>query len=323
MAQKLALPVKLPELETVEKQLEEIINETQGPAGEICSYMLKAGGKRLRPTLVLLSARCFADTAPPQAVTAAVAAELIHLASLIHDDIIDNAGSRHSKPSVNSRWGNKIAVLAGDNLFAKAFGLLSKSKLYNVLELMVEAIEDMCSGEIEQALDSFNAEQKEENYYRTISKKTGKLIAVCCQSGSLSSQAGEEHSLALREYGMNLGYAFQIADDILDFTGKVNVLGKPTGLDLAQGTLTLPMLNLLKNSRYSAWVKKVLQDKQFNETTRQAVVDALLESGALEEAKAVALAFSQSARSCLCKVPANIYRDTLEQLTLTAVERHK
>jgi heptaprenyl diphosphate synthase len=257
MPQKLKLPIVLPELKIVEEELYKVIADTEGAAKDVCLYALQAGGKRLRPTLVLLSNKCFnGDIIPGDIIPAAVAAELIHLASLIHDDIIDNSQMRHGKKSVNTHWDNKIAVLAGDNLFAKAFKVLSKNRLYDVLELMVEAIEDMCSGEIEQAMDSFNPAQEEESYYRKISKKTAKLLAVCCQAGSLISLTGKDYASSLREFGLNLGYAFQITDDILDLTGQKKELGKPTGLDLAQGTLTLPMLSLLKNPKYGDWFKK-------------------------------------------------------------------
>lgn len=321
MASKIMIPVELPEMAQVEENLYRIMLDAEGPAGEICAYLLKAGGKRLRPLLTLLSARCFSPQIPPPAITTAVAAELIHLASLIHDDIIDNADKRHGKLSLNARWGNKIAVLAGDYLFAKAFKILSQQGLYQVLELMIEAIEDMCNGEIEQALDSFNYDQEEESYYRKVRKKTGKLIAVCCQSGSLTGGAGAEEALCLRNYGLNLGYAFQIADDILDYTGQKETLGKPTGLDLAQGHLTLPLLNLLQDQAYGPWLKKILATKKLDETTRQAILEALWESGALKKAQAAALAFSQEACHCLEKLPPSRYRDTLKELALKAAQR--
>lgn len=321
MAGKIMVPVELPEMAQVEENLYRIMMDAEGPAGEICAYLLKAGGKRLRPLLTLLAARCFAPQIPPPAITTAVAAELIHLASLIHDDIIDNADKRHGKLSLNARWGNKIAVLAGDYLFAKAFKILSQQGLYHILELMIEAIEDMCSGEIEQALDSFNANQKAESYYRKIRKKTGKLIAVCCQAGALTGGAREEDALCLRNYGLNLGYAFQIADDILDLTGQKETLGKPTGLDLAQGHLTLPLLNLLRDQAYGPWLKEILLAKKVDDTTRQAVLTALWESGALEKAQAAALAFSQKACHCLERFPPSRYRDTLKQLAIKAARR--
>lgn len=322
MAKHAVFNTEIPELQIVEAQLAQIINATEGPAREVCTYMLEAGGKRLRPALVLLTARYFAPTVPEQAITTAVAAELIHLASLVHDDVIDAAGSRHNKQSVNARWGNKIAVLAGDNLFAKAFQILSQQGLYDILELMIEAIQDMCSGEIEQALDSFNVEQKEEKYFSKISKKTGKLIAVCCQAGSLAGQAQAHQAAALRNFGLNLGYAFQITDDILDFTGQKDLLGKPVGLDLLHGTLTLPVLNLLKNASYCDWLKKILQAGTLTEQTHREVLQALRDSGSLEQAKATALAYARQACSLLQQLPANPNRDTLEHLALKAVNRH-
>lgn len=322
MAQKLKLAIELPELTIVEEELYKVIADSDGPTKDICLYALQAGGKRLRPTLVLLAGRCFNEgRTPKEIITAAVAAELIHLASLIHDDIIDNSEMRHGKKSVNSCWNNKIAVLAGDNLFAKAFKILSQNRLFDVLELMVEAIEDMCSGEIEQAMDSFNPEQEEESYYRKISKKTAKLLAVCCQAGSLVSSSGKEFAANLRDFGLNLGYAFQITDDILDLTGQKKELGKPTGLDLAQGTLTLPMLNLLKNPQYANWFKTVLLEQKNSTEVISELKRVMTESGALQYAMEKAIAFSQAAVASLKNLPSNDSKETLSTLALKVVER--
>lgn len=321
MAQKL-LALRIPELQTVEEELYKTIADSDGPAKDICLYALQAGGKRIRPTLVLLASKCFSrEQVPLKAIPIAVAAELIHLASLIHDDIIDGADSRHGKLSVNSRWGNKIAVLAGDTLFAKAFEILSRYGLHDVLELMVEAIKDMCSGEIEQAMDSFNPDQEEDGYYRKISKKTAKLLAVCCQSGSLISAPGREYADTLREFGLNLGYAFQITDDILDLTGEKEKLGKPVGLDLAQGTLTLPMLTLLKNPDYGTWFKRIITEQKQGAEIIMELKKVMVESGALQYAQEKALAFSQAAIALLDTIPNGESRDILSQLALKAVKR--
>lgn len=322
MGRKLPLNMELPELKTVEEELYKIVADSDGPTRDICLYALQAGGKRLRPTLVILSSRCFnGSVAPPESIPAAVAAELIHLASLIHDDIIDNSGMRHGQKSLNSRWNNKIAVLAGDNLFAKAFKILSKNRLYEVLDLMIEAIEDMCSGEIEQAMDSFNHEQEEESYYRKISKKTAKLLAVCCQAGSLATSAGKEYATYLRNFGLNLGCAFQITDDILDLTGQKKELGKPTGLDLAQGTLTLPMLNLLRSPKYGSWFKNVLEGKQANSEIITELKRVIVESGALQYAVEKAASFATAAIASLNNIPANESKEKLSNLALKVVER--
>ncbi|MDS1030371.1 polyprenyl synthetase family protein [Bacillota bacterium LX-D] len=321
MKQKICLPIELPELAKVEEQLYAEIQSTPGFLGEICKYMLKAGGKRLRPTLVLLSAKCHQENVSPKVICAATAVELIHLASLIHDDVIDNSSSRHGKPTINQLWDNKVAILAGDKLYAKAFDILAKNGLYNILNLVVEAIEDMCSGEIEQALDSFNLEQEENSYYNKISKKTGKLIAVSCQSGSLAGEADEETALSLRNYGLNLGYAFQITDDILDFTGEEEILGKPVGSDLKQGTLTLPIIFLLHNPNHRSWVQNILKEKNISSTNRQKIIEALLSTGTLQKAKDIAYSYAEAARNCLHNIPATIYKETLQEIALLAIDR--
>lgn len=247
----------LGELTRVEAKLEEVVATALGPTKEICQHLLKAGGKRLRPLLACLSSRLF-HTDPNDVVICATALELIHMASLVHDDVIDNSDTRRGQASINSYWGNQIAVLTGDFLFAKAFNLLSEAHLLPILKLVVEAIDQMCDGEIQQALSKRDLLQSEQDYLDRIDKKTGKLIAASCSVGALLNNSDPLKLFSLQNYGKSLGYAFQISDDLLDFQGNSIAMGKPVGLDLEQGYLTLPLLKLLGHPEYGSTAKELM-----------------------------------------------------------------
>ena len=206
---------QIPGIEAIEIELYNSLSGSQGTMREMCSHILNAGGKRIRPLLVLHSGLGF-GTMSNHLVKAAVAAELIHMASLVHDDIIDNSSLRRSRPSINKIWGNQFAVLCGDYLFSKAFGIMSSNRLMRSMDLMVEAIQNMCEGEIVQAGERFNPLISQERYYEIIGMKTAIFLSCCCKSGAAISGATKLQVHMMGEYGLHLGYAFQIIDDILD-----------------------------------------------------------------------------------------------------------
>ncbi|GAW90865.1 polyprenyl synthetase family protein [Calderihabitans maritimus] len=303
----------LPELYQVEENLHQAVASAEGPVAEMCSRVLRSGGKRLRPMLVLAAGKCFGPVSPGM-IKVAVAVELIHMASLIHDDVIDVSSTRRGRPTLNACWGNRVSILTGDFLFAKAFRLLVENQLFDVLRLVTRTVEDMCEGEVEQVIGEFDINQTEENYFSRIRKKTANLIAMCCQAGALIAEKDQEKVEALYEYGLNLGCAFQIIDDILDFIGKPEQLGKPAGLDLAQGNLTLPVLALLRDPFHRSWLQKeLLQDKMDGEL-RQRIVEAVISSGALAYARAVASYYQKKAKQALAVLPVSQYRNLLMNL---------
>ncbi len=309
-----------PEMAEVEAALYHAVGSSRGSIGKMCFHLLESGGKRFRPLLVLLAGRCFG---PPSTglITTAAAAELIHMASLAHDDVIDRSENRRGKPTLNALWGNRTSVLSGDFLFAKAFSLLTDSGQFNILSLMVEAIQDMCEGEVEQALLDFNPNQTEQDYTERTIKKTAKLIAACCQSGAIIGQAEAPLVSALEEYGLYLGLAFQIADDILDYTGDPDALGKPVYQDLAQGNYTLPVLYLLRNKQERQWLTQILSEGTLNPTTTEQITDVLKNSGALDYTYAKAYECRDRAKAALQTVPGSPFKEVLLNLADLALSR--
>lgn len=310
----------LPELRAVEDKLRAILNENHGAVKEVSHYLLEAGGKRIRPLLACLSGRLLkADF--DDVVTCASAIELIHMASLIHDDIIDNSDTRRGLPSINARWGNHIAVLTGDFLFAKAFRLLSTAPLLPVLEFVVNAIDAMCRGEIQQSLSRGNLTQSEEIYLDRIDQKTGKLIAASCSVGPLLAGGEPVKLLSLQNYGRFLGYAFQIIDDVLDLKGDSKTLGKPIGLDLAQGNVTLPLIKLVNHPKYGTRAKSLISQLPTNPLAFDEISGLLEKSGTIDAAQQQAQMFIDLAKEQLKVFPSSWVTTALSSIADYVIER--
>ncbi len=227
----------------------------------IGTHLVRAGGKRLRPALFLLAARAGTDFDRARAVPLAAALELIHMASLVHDDVIDGAQTRRAAPTANAMWGAQAAVLTGDYLFAQAFSIVSgKGYGEETGERLARLVKGLCAGEILQDASLYTAEHSLEEYERRIRMKTADFLALCCELGAL---AGGADALAggLKEYGYAAGMAFQITDDLLDVTGDEKTLGKPAGNDIRQGVVTLPVLRALATSDARAELRAIVTDR--------------------------------------------------------------
>ncbi|QEK10893.1 polyprenyl synthetase family protein [Crassaminicella thermophila] len=294
--------------EVEEKLLKEIL-DVNGDIYKICLRLIKSGGKRIRPILVLCSSQCFGELTK-EAIQTAAAYEFIHMASLVHDDIIDESFVRRNKPTVNALEGNQVSVLVGDYLFAKAFEILSTNRSIKSMSIAVKAIQQMCDGEIVQADNKFNLNQTIENYYERIYKKTGILIASCCQAGAIIGGADKVQVEALKAYGKNLGYAFQIIDDLLDFTGNEESLGKPVGCDLREGNITLPILKLINQSIYKDRLKKMFK-KGITVESYYEILYLLKENNALEEAYDEAVYCIKKAKDALEIIEDSMYKRML------------
>ena len=227
-------------LDDVEASLEKAVRADYEILGEAAFHLLSAGGKRLRPMLVLLSGY-FGDRTDPRLVPGAVAIELTHVATLYHDDVMDEADSRHGVPSVNAQWGNSVAILSGDYLFARA-SEISADLGAEVTRLLARTIATVCDGQIREVTVTGNLEQSEKNYMETIRRKTAALIATSCRLGGMLSEASAELVDLLDRFGEALGMGFQVSDDIMDLISTEQELGKEPGVDLRQGVYTLPML---------------------------------------------------------------------------------
>jgi octaprenyl-diphosphate synthase len=257
-------PVKN-DLAAVEERLKSVSIGDAPWLNELLGYALKGGGKRLRPALTLLSAQ-FYDYSLSRVMPLAMAVEMMHLATLVHDDTIDNSFVRWGRPTINKLWGMEKAVLLGDYLFAKAGELTAEPENIRVIKLMPQTLMIITNGELAQAAGAYKINQTREHYFFRISCKTAALFNMAIDSGAVLSNAPEASIEILHDYGLNFGIAFQILDDILDFTATEAEMGKPTGSDLLQGNVTLPAMMLIERYPADNPVKRLFEgnpeDKQ-------------------------------------------------------------
>ncbi len=312
----------LPLLERVEQRLYEIAVTHGRTVGELASHIIKAGGKRLRPLLVILSG-WKEDTDWEPIIDVAAAAEILHTASLIHDDIIDQAETRRGRPTINIIKGNHNAVLTGDFLFARALTLLCRKNTNPVLPLMLESIQSMCEGLIEETAGLFDYRVTEQDYLSRIDKKTAALVAACCGSGALVSGAPKEEVAVKMDYGRNIGLSYQIVDDILDFVSEEETLGKPADSDFSQGILTLPVIYLLEHPECRERIKEMLARRSITRTDLDYIKKAAQQNTAISRAYDKAREFQQQARRCLESLPFTPARTVLENITELVVSRVK
>lgn len=297
-------------MKEVEQELRTMFSDASGEAQKVALHLVKGGGKRVRPLMTLLGARLFSENAEP-AVPIAVAAEMIHMATLVHDDVIDRADTRRGRETVSARWGEHTAVLAGDALLARALVILVDRATPQVVRIMSDMIYRMCEGEIAQQNAMFDPNQTEEAYFRRIEKKTALFFAACCQAGGLIQGASQGEATALWNYGLNIGMAFQIVDDLLDMTAAEDVLGKPVGSDLASGVLTLPILYLMAQSEAPDWVRVSLSEPPISREEVQDILALVRGNGALDYTESVAASFIAKAKDQLLDLPAGDVNDLL------------
>ena len=302
------------ELDLVEEKLQQSV-ATAGPKiQEIGAYLFQSKGKRIRPAVFLMVARCREQNLTPY-ISAAVALELVHTASLLHDDVIDQSATRRGMPAVHARWDNRAAILCGDYLLSSSFQLLLPYRNWPLLELLSRVVQEMSEGEIEQAYACPVLEDMEELYFKWIGKKTAAFFAGCCQAGSLISGAGVEEQQIWSNFGYHLGVAFQLVDDLLDYTGVNGSTGKPIFGDLRNGVLTLPLIHTLKaspqgDSLYHLFLSGSTEAKR--ERLARAVLDG--EGAAYTLHKAVE--FAGRAEAALSSLPGEqtLFKDLIGQV---------
>jgi geranylgeranyl pyrophosphate synthase len=307
------------DLVLVEDQLRGISQVDFRPLAAILSHLLQSGGKRLRPALVLLSAR-FHSYDRTSVVALAAAVETLHTATLVHDDLIDNSLLRRGSPTLNTKWNSGVVVLVGDYLFGKAAELASQSRSSDIAELFAHTVATICDGELRSMLDTKRWTITRDEYYEKIWAKTASLFATCCETGALICAAAQTEQAALREYGRNLGLAFQIADDILDFVGSEKALGKPVGSDLRQGTVTLPAICFMEQHSEHPIVRKVLAGDG-SEATLSTLIGLISDSDAVAQAYDVARGLSQLAKQNIAGLPDLPCRQVMFDLADFVVER--
>ena len=283
--------------------------------GEIGRYVQEGGRKRVRPALLLLASR-LSGYRGERAVTLASTVEFIHTASLLHDDIIDEATTRRGRRSVNSRWGNDITVLLGDFLYTKAMAMALSQDNLRILRLLSDVTLRLIEGEILEIERNGNMRVAVEDHVDTIRRKTADLFAACTRIGAILGAVGEAREAGLASYGLNLGLCFQMVDDLLDFTAEEKTLGKPVANDLREGKVTLPMIFLLRRGgdAAEAQVRTVLEDRAFSRVSRDELVRLARDCGALEEARAMAERYADEARASLLAFEPSPYREALDAL---------
>lgn len=304
------------DLKIVEKQLEKCVDFNHPSIRLSSQQMLKAGGKRIRPAFVLLAGKIYKKEATEYLVSLAAAVELVHMSTLIHDDIIDQSEFRRGKPSMRSIWGDKFSLHAGDYLFAQALKLIKPEDNKEITNILSRVSVEMCKGEINQLFTAFDTKQSVKDYLYKIKRKTALLIAVSCQIGALATKAPPSAINCLYKYGYYLGMAFQIKDDILDFTGDVQTLGKPVGSDLLQGILTLPTILILKEKNSASRRLKELIDNRFANGQRdiEEAIDIINNSGGVEKALEVSVRYINKAKEQLQYLPTNSITKNMAKL---------
>jgi len=290
----------------------------------IARYLQGNGGKRLRPILLLASCRLFREPSP-EAIRLAAVVELIHTATLVHDDVIDDAKTRRGKSSANVVWGNQISVLAGDWLYMQAFQIALRLRQFEILDLLITLTQRMVDGELLQLERLGRIDISEADALELIDHKTASLFAACTRLGGIAGGASEHEQAVLSEFGWNLGMAFQIVDDILDFTARESVLGKPTGNDLREGKVTLPLCYALETATAEerALVETVLSDRAYTRASFEQVQAVLLRRGGIERARARAFEFTAKARALLEQFPDTPARSALAAATDLVADRDR
>ncbi len=270
---------------------------------EIGEYLREGGGKRIRPALLLLSAKLF-DYKGTGAVRLGAVVEIIHTATLVHDDIIDEAQTRRGRPAANTRWGNSKCVLAGDWLYMQSFKIAVQERNFRVLDTLIELTQQMVEGELLQ-MEKLGKLISLDEHFDLIFRKTACLFSVCMRLGAILGGATPEQEEAAGFYGRNLGMAFQIVDDVLDLTASENVLGKPVASDLREGKVTMAVIHALERCTVEEREKiaTVLRDRAFNGVTHADILAVLNHYGSLDAANARAAEYAQAARSAICTFP--------------------
>src|SRR6185369_14897869 len=288
-------------------------------------YIRSAGGKRVRPALLLLASYAVGGMASgDNVIRLAAVMEMLHTATLVHDDIIDSADIRRNRPSVNAKFGNQTAVLMGDWLYMSAFETALTERSLRILDILTRLTRMMTERKLLQLTTIGKVDITENQYFDILRRKTAYLFSACCEVGAILAGASEEYIGTLTDYGLNLGIAFQLADDLLDFTSEDRILGKAAGADLIEGKLTLPLI-LLRNADPDAadQLEIVMIDRSYDGVSRKKLFNALERTGSLEAARQRAYQYAEAARKNLEVLLDSEYRDALGYLPAFVIERNR
>lgn len=313
------------EMAAVELEYESQVRSNIQVIDYLGDYLRASGGKRVRPALLILSSYAAGGTgSEANVVRLATVMEMLHTATLVHDDIIDNADLRRNRPSVNARFGNHAAVLMGDWLYMSAFETSLQERSLEILDILTALTRKMTEGELLQLTMIGRSDISQVEYFDILRRKTAFLFSACGEIGAITAGALPEAKTALREYGLNLGISFQLADDLLDFTSDSSALGKAAGADLIEGKLTLPLILLCeRQSSIRNDIERVMESGEYDSFSRSRIDDALSSFGIIEEVRELAYDFASKARKNLEVLQESEYRDALGDIPYFVIERNR
>lgn len=313
------------EMALVETEFERQASSNIQVINYLGDYLRASGGKRVRPALLLLSNYAVGGTASSEnVIRLATVMEMLHTATLVHDDIIDNANMRRNRASVNARFGNQSAVLMGDWLYMSAFETSLQERSLEILDILTRLTRKMTEGELIQLTMLGRTDISEVEYFDILRRKTAFLFSACCEIGAILGGANQETQNAVRDYGMNLGIAFQLADDSLDFTADQDVLGKAAGADLLEGKLTYPLILLVKKKpEIKEKLDQIMRDGDYTIISRESILALLETHDTLSETREMAYTFAEKARKNLDVLAETEYRLALEDIPGYMIERAK
>jgi octaprenyl-diphosphate synthase len=300
------------DLEAVDREFVRHVESQVSVIPQIGRYIQTSGGKRVRPAVLLMAAK-LAGYQGDRAVLYAAVVEFIHTATLVHDDIIDDSELRRGRLAVHSRWGNDITVLLGDYLYIKSMAMALTHDTLDLVRLLCDVTLRMIEGELYQLTKNGDADITEEQHFDIIRRKTAYLFGGCAQIGGMLGKVSREQEEALQEYGFNLGIAFQLVDDLLDFTGDLKALGKPVGADLREGKMTLPLIHLLQqgDARGEQIVRDIIASRTATDEQWDEIMGMLRASRSIEYANHRAVEFAERAKKPLYAFPPSAERDAL------------
>lgn len=288
---------------------------------QLIAYILNAGGKRIRPLLVLLTARAF-NHQNQQHIDLAAAIELIHTATLLHDDVVDSSTLRRGRETANSIWGNEASVLVGDFLYSRAFQLIVKLNHSGILNIFSNATNLIAEGEVLQLINCHNPDTSEAAYFEVIERKTAKLFEIATQTGAALTSNSSPYLKAMQQYGLHIGIAYQLIDDALDYSASTEQIGKNMGNDLAEGKPTLPLIYAMNKGKSSeaSLIREAIQQGNTNQLST--ILEIIESTGAIEYTATTAKEHITEANAILKTIPESPYRHGLKELAEFVVERN-
>lgn len=312
------------DLDAVEIELKEYTKSPNKLIAEISSYLFKNAGKRIRPALLILCSKLCGYTGDEHIIMSGLV-ETIHTASLLHDDIIDNSQTRRGKETVHTKWGPNITVLLGDYLYIKTIDASLQSRHKQIVQILTDVSSRMIEGELNEYYVSWNLDINEYNYLDIINKKTASLFQASCQIGGILGNAQEKEEKILADFGKNLGMTFQIIDDLLDYTGDENTMGKPVLSDLREGRITLPLIYTLQNDgkENRARIMQLLKKKELDKSSLEEILSTVQSNGALDYTYRKAEEFSTHAKELLLHLDPSVHRDALSLFPDFILHRNK